>query len=107
MRDGEFILLVVILALATALTRFLPFLIFGRRETPPAWVEYLGKVLPGAMMGLLVGYCFKDTDWACTGEVVPALLSALVVVGVHLAKRNTILSIALGTAAYMVLIRIL
>lgn len=107
MSDTQFLLLVLILAVSTALTRFLPFLIFGRGSKSPAVIEYLGKVLPAAMMGLLVVYCFKDVDFQNRGELIPALAASLSVVGIHLWRRNTILSIVLGTAVYMVLIRVL
>ena len=89
------------------LTRFLPFLVFGKQGKTPKIIDYLGKVLPAAMMGLLVAYCFKNvrvTDWR---ELVPALVACGAVVGLHLWKRNTILSIGLGTVVYMILIRVM
>ena len=46
--------------LGTMATRFLPFLVFPKGKTPPKFVQYLGKVLPCAAIGLLVVYCFKD-----------------------------------------------
>lgn len=106
MTDFQFIILVLLLAAATALTRFLPFLIFGNKGKTPAFIDYLGKVLPAAMMGLLVVYCFKDVDFGSFKSVMPVAVSSLVVAGLHIWKRNTILSIVLGTAVYMILIRI-
>ena len=106
MTDVQFVALTFILALATAITRFLPFLIFGSSEKTPAFVNYLGRVLPAAMMGLLVVYCFKDIQFTAS-ELIPALAASAAVVGLHLWKRNTILSIAIGTAVYMVLIRVM
>ena len=106
MNNMQFMILVLVLALATALTRVLPFLIFGEADRPPAMVEYLGKVLPAAMMGLLVVYCFKDIDVSDAGAVLPSVAASAAVVAVHLIKRSTMLSILAGTAVYMVLIRV-
>lgn len=105
MTDMQFIIIVVVLALATLFTRALPFLLFGSREKMPKVIDYLGKVLPAAMMGLLVVYCFKDTNFSQMQEVLPFLIASAVVAGIHLWKRNFILSIVLGTAVYMILIR--
>lgn len=105
MTDTQFIIIVIVLASATFLTRALPFLLFGSREQMPKAIDYLGKVLPAAMMGLLVVYCFKDTNFGQMQEVLPLLIASAVVAGIHLWKRNFILSIVLGTAVYMILIR--
>ena len=107
MTETQMILLVIILAAAVMLTRFLPFLLFGKMEEPPAFIDYLGKVLPAAMMGLLVVYCFKDLDFTRFQSILPTLIAAAATAGLHLWKRNTILSIALGTAIYMILIRVM
>ena len=85
------------------LTRFLPFLIFGKRKKLPAFIEYLGKVLPAAMMGLLVVYCFRDINLTDIPTLIPAIAGSLAVVVLHLVKRNTILSISAGTVVYMIL----
>lgn len=91
-------------ALITAVTRFLPFAVFGKRPLPRA-VVYLGRVLPPAIMAALVVYCLKGVDF--TGypfgmaEIIGVAATALA----HLWKRNTLLSIAVGTACYMALIR--
>ncbi len=88
-------------ALVTIALRFLPFWIFGEGRKTPAVVSYLGKVLPFAIMGMLVVYCLKDMS-APFG--VPELLGCAAVAGLHVWKRSTLLSIAGGTAAYMLLI---
>ena len=103
----QIVITILILAACVWVTRFLPFAVFKRAEKLPKIIDYLGRVLPGAMMGLLVVYCFKDYDFSCAGEILPALIAAALTVGIHLLKHNTILSIALGTAAYMVLIRVM
>ena len=107
MNDIQFLELTLLLALATAITRFLPFILFRRSDKTPKIIDYLGKVLPAAMMGLLVIYCFKDISFGTTAEFLPAAAAAAAVVLIHLWKRNTILSISSGTILYMVLIRII
>lgn len=107
MTQTQFVCFVLILALATALTRCLPFWIFDREASRPKIIDYLGKTLPAAMMGLLVVYCFKDLNFREMHELLPALCASACVVFLHLWKKNTMLSIAAGTAVYMVLIRIL
>ena len=110
MTTTQIIITVAILAVSVQLTRMLPFLIFGARAQMPPFIDYLGKTLPAAMMGLLVVYCFKDYCASGIAESLanmwPALISCAFVAALHLWKRNTILSIALGTALYMVLIRL-
>lgn len=107
MTEAQMIITVLVLALSVWITRFLPFFVFTKTERLPKAVDYLGRVLPAAMMGLLVVYCFKDytfTDWH---TIVPVLISVTVVAALHLIKRNTILSISVGTAVYMILIRVM
>lgn len=103
----QYVILVLVLALSVHITRFLPFIVFGKRDTLPPVLDYLGRVLPAAMMGLLVVYCFKDISFTSLSDVLPALVASATVAAAHLLKRNTILSISLGTAVYMLLIRIL
>lgn len=107
MSNMQFVLLVIVLGISVQVTRSLPFLIFRNSDNLPKIIEYLGKVLPAAMMGLLVIYCFKDYDFTSIAVVGQTLIAAAVVVGLHLWKRNTVLSIAAGTAVYMLLIRIM
>ena len=100
--------LITILAIAagTQFTRWLPFLLFPESKQPPKVVLYLGKVLPPAMMGLLVVYCFKNVSWLSGSHGAPELLATAAVVGLHLWKKNVLLSIAGGTALYMVLLQV-
>ena len=56
------VLLIVVAVLVTMATRFIPFLIFGENRKTPPIIEYLGKVLPFAIMGMLVVYCLKDVS---------------------------------------------
>lgn len=100
--------LIIILAvsLGTQLTRWLPFVMFPEKKEPPKAVLYLGRVLPPAMMGLLVVYCFKGVSWLSGSHGVPELLATAAVAALHLWKRNVLLSIAGGTALYMVLVQL-
>lgn len=100
--------MVIILAvtLGTQITRWLPFLMFPENKQPPKVVLYLGRVLPPAMMGLLVVYCFKNVSWLSGSHGAPELLATAAVVGLHLWKKNVLLSIAGGTALYMVLLQV-
>ncbi|HIQ82560.1 MAG TPA: AzlD domain-containing protein [Candidatus Pullichristensenella stercorigallinarum] len=95
---------IAVTALVTVLTRFLPFAVFGKRPLPRV-VVYLGRVLPPAIMAALVVYCLKDIDLTAFPFGLAQLISVAVTALVHLWRRNTLLSIALGTACYMVLIR--
>ena len=85
------------------LLRFLPFLIF--RKQTPAYITYLGKVLPIAIIGMLVIYCLKDISLAVPPHGLPELIAAACVVGLQAWKRNSLLSILSGTLVYMVLIQ--
>lgn len=105
MMDIHSVLLIAVIAAVTALLRFLPFLIFGSRETP-TFVTYLGKVLPYAVMGMLVVYCLRNISFVTSPHGIPELLSVALVALLHLWKRNTLLSIIGGTACYMVLVQV-
>ena len=95
MRAG---ILIAVMALMTMLTRFLPFLVM--KEKTPAFVTYLGKVLPPAVMGMLVVYCLRTTDILRAPHGLP---EAAAVIGLQAWKRNTLISILAGTAVYMLL----
>jgi len=107
MSSIQMIIIIVLMGLSVQLTRWLPFLIFDNKTELPGIIEYMGKVLPAAMMGLLVVYCFKDFDFSQINVLVPALAGGLSVAAVHLWKRNTVLSISVGTFIYMVMIRVM
>ena len=98
------IIIIAICAACTYFERALPFVIFRGREVPAA-VRYLGKVLPMAIMATLVIYCIKDISFTSLSTFVPYLVGIAVTTLVHLWKRNNLLSIALGTIAYMVMVQ--
>ena len=96
-------ILVGAMALTTAALRFLPFLVFTKK-TPP-FIVYLGKVLPAALIGMLVIYCLKDVQIGAAPHGLPELIAGACVVLLHAWKRNSLLSILAGTLLYMVLIQ--
>ena len=96
--------LILVMAGVTALLRFLPFLVF-RRHTPP-YIAYLGRVLPPALIGMLVIYCFKDVSFAAAPFGLPELIAAVCVVVLHVWKRNSLVSILGGTGIYMLLVQL-
>ena len=94
-------LLVAVVAGVTALIRFLPFVVFGGGRSTPRFIVYLAGVLPCAIMAMLVVYCLRGPTHG-----LPELIAAAAVVGLHLWKKNTLLSIAAGTALYMTLVQV-
>ena len=102
---GAAIAAIAVMAVVTFLTRALPFLLFDRGESPPKIVLYLGRVLPPAIIAMLIIYCLRGVSFAAPGGWVPQLLCVAVVAGLHLWKHNNLLSIFGGTILYMVLVQ--
>lgn len=100
------IITVAMCVLGTMITRFLPFLVFPAHKATPKYIQYLGKVLPGALFGLLIIYCLRNVSLWSGNHAIPEILAIFVVVGIHLWKRNMLLSIATGTVFYMLLVQI-
>ena len=100
--------MVIILAvtLGTQITRWLPFLMFPENKQPPKVVLYLGRVLPPAMMGLLLVYSLRNVSFASAGQWLPECIAIAVTAGLHLWRRNSLLSIAGGTIIYMLLVQV-
>lgn len=91
--------------LGMIITRFLPFLLFPDNKPVPKVVEYLGRVLPAAMMGLLVVYCLRNVSITAAPHGLPELIALAVVTALQLWRRNVLLSIGAGTVLYMVLVQ--
>ena len=89
------IILIAAMSIGTILLRFLPFLII-RKETPP-YIAYLGRVLPPAIIGMLVIYCLKDVNCTAAPFGLPELIASVCVVGLQVWRRNSLLSILAGT----------
>lgn len=104
MNDTHSLILIAVCAAVTAALRFLPFLIFGEKRKTPEFISYLGKVLPFAIMGMLVVFCLKNTSITSFPHGIPELISIAVVAVLHIWKRNTLLSIVSGTVCYILLI---
>ena len=102
---GAAIAAIAVMAIVTFLTRVLPFLLFDRGESPPKLVLYLGRVLPPAIIAMLIVYCLRGVSFSTPGGWVPKLLCVAVVVALHLWKHNNLLSIFGGTVLYMVLVQ--
>ena len=100
------VFLIVVAVLVTMAPRFLPFLLFGENRKTPPIIEYLGKVLPFAIMGMLVIYCLKDVSLLRFPYGLPELLACAAVVVLHVWKRNSLLSIGGGTVCYMLLVQL-
>ena len=97
--------LVAVIVAVTQLTRFLPFLLFCGKKQPPKAVLYLGRVLPCAIMGMLVVYCLRNVTPLAAPYGIPELIGVVLAVVLHVWKRNTLLSIGVSTVAYMVLVQ--
>ncbi|MBQ1491698.1 MAG: AzlD domain-containing protein [Blautia sp.] len=97
------VILIAVMSAVTILLRFLPFLVF-RGETP-SYISYLGRVLPAAIIGMLVVYCLKDVSLLSAPHGIPEFLAVALVAAVQVVKRNALLSILAGTLGYMVLIQ--
>lgn len=102
---GGAVAAIAVMAAVTFLTRALPFLLFDRGEAPPKLVLYLGRVLPPAIIAMLIVYCLRGVSFASPGGWIPQLLSVAAVTALHLWRRNTLLSIFGGTALYMFLVQ--
>ncbi len=94
-------------ALGTVITRFLPFWLFPEDRHVPRVVLFLGRALPPAMMGLLLVYCLKGTDVLGPTHAIPEVVALALIYVLHRWKRNALLSIAGGTAVYVLLLRLL
>ena len=103
---GQALAIVGAVTLGTIITRFLPFLLFPDSKPVPKVVEYLGRTLPAAMMGLLVVYCLRNVDIVAAPHGLPELIALAAVTVLHLWKCNVLLSIGVGTALYMVLVQV-
>jgi branched-subunit amino acid transport protein AzlD len=90
--------------LGTVATRFLPFLVFSEKRPTPPFVQYIGKYLPSAVFGMLVIYCLKDVSFVSGAHGLPELIAIAVTAALHQWKRQMLLSIAGGTACYMLLL---
>ena len=102
---GMSLLIILVVAVTTFATRVIPFLDFPKGKELPKTIQYIGKVLTPAVIGMLVVYCLKDTSILAAPYGIPELIAVLTVVILHIWKRNNLISIGVGTVLYMVLIQ--
>lgn len=100
------VIMICMVILGTIITRFLPFFIFTSDKPTPKYVQYLGKMLPSAALGMLVIYCLKDVSLFRGNHAIPELISIMVVILLHFWKRQMLISIAGGTVFYMILVQV-
>lgn len=100
------IMIIIALAAATVLTRFLPFILFPSGKERPKYIDFLGRSLPFATMGMLVVYCLKDVRFTSGSYGLPEALAVLGIVLLHRWKGNSLLSIGAGTVFYMILVQV-
>lgn len=99
------VVIIVLVAITTFATRVIPFILFPAGKKIPKTVEYLGKVLPPAVIGMLVVYCFKSVSATAFPFGIPEIIASVTVVLLHIWKRNNLLSIGVGTLLYMILVQ--
>ena len=107
MGDKYIIMVITVMSIVTILLRFLPFMIFDHGEQLPKWISYLGKVLPPAIMSMLLVYCLRNINLVEGNHGLPELICVGVAMLLHNWKRNTLLSIGVSTLLYMIMIRIM
>ncbi len=107
MTNTQALILIAVIAIATQLTRILPFILFPENKETPRYILYLGKVLPYSAIGLLVVYCLKNVSLLSSPFGIPEAIAVLCVAILHLWKNNTLLSIGMGTVIYMLLVQVI
>lgn len=105
--DSQAVAMILIMAALTFFIRGLPFLLFSGKSKTPPYITYLGKVLPYAIIGMLVVYCLKNVSVFSAPFGLPELIAGAAIVLVHCWKRNTLLSIGGGTLLYMFLVQVI
>lgn len=102
---GRSLIIIFAVAATIFMTRLIPFLFFPKGKDIPPVIQYLGRVLPPAVIGMLVIYCLKAVNFAAVSNWMPELIAVSVVIVLHMWKRNNLLSIGAGTVLYMFLVQ--
>lgn len=102
--NTQAVIMIAVAAVCTFITRVIPFALFGGKKEVPKFIKYLGDILPTAIIGVLIVYCLSDFAKGDINIIAPKLIGVVITAGIHLWKRNTLLSIAAGTISYMLLI---
>ena len=104
MSNTQLILMIAVAGACTFATRLFPFALFGGKKEVPKFIKYLGDVLPVAILGILIVYCLRDFEKGSINYILPQIIAVALTAGIHLWKKNTLLSIAVGTIGDMLLI---
>ena len=105
MTISQQVITIAMCVLGTAITRFLPFIIFSGKRPTSKYIQYLGKALPGAIFSMLVIYCLRNVSLVHFSYGLPEFISIAVTVGIHIWRRQMLISIACGTICYMLLVQ--
>ncbi len=98
------VITILIAAVCTFATRVFPFALFGGKKEVPKFIKYLGEILPLAIIGILIIYCLKDFTGGDKNIIIPQIIAVAATAIIHIWKHNTLLSIAVGTIGYMLMI---
>lgn len=107
MTISQQIITISMCVLGTVITRFLPFAVFNSKKPTPKFIEYLGKVLPGAVFAMLVVYSLRNVSIVQYSHGLPELIAIAITIGLHLWKKQMLISIAGGTVSYMLLVQLI
>jgi len=99
--------IIAVVAICTLVLRATPFIVFGNRKVIPAWITYLGKYLPPAIMTTLVFYCLRCINFFEANYGIPELVATILVIILHSWKKNILLTVAVSTICYMVMVQFL
>lgn len=99
------LIILLVVCLATIITRFLPFILFKNIKSNNGYIKYLGEVLPYSAIGLIVVYCLRGVDLNASPYGLPEAIAIISIIILHYWKENTLLSISLGTIIYMILVQ--
>ena len=105
MNTGQSMFFFSIITGGTMLMRFLPFLLFPENKKTPKYIQYLGKILPYTIIGMLVVYCLRNTAVFRYPYALPEAISIGTILFLQLWRKNMLLSIGGGTVIYMLLVQ--
>lgn len=94
-----------LVSLGTILTRVIPFILFPENKKIPKYIKYLSDILPYTIIGMLVVYCLKDVSFTSSPYALPEIISIVAITTMHLWKKNTLLSIGVGSLLYILLVQ--
>lgn len=103
---SQMLITILVAGACTFATRVIPFAIFGNRKVPEI-IKYLGKILPPAIIGVLIIYCIKDSYNFQLNTFLPQILGIIITAVMHLWRKNVLLSISVGTISYMLMVHYL